>query len=174
MSQITLATAISPIALLLCSSMAVTRLRQRQQSSICEAPSEASVNYATLLANVLVVLSFVTTTVVIILLLQPVEIQNIGIYSSPRVVFLLHCPLANNAVLFTGSAPQIPQPAPLTDHEPRLLQECTVGPDRRVWATEAVACDDNGCYIAEAIRQGAAMAVSDGSYIKMASVQRPL
>jgi len=161
MSHITLATAISPIALLPCSSMAVTRLRQRQQSSICEAPSEASVNYATLLANV--VLSFVTT-VVIILLLQPVEIQNIGIYSSPRVVFLLHCPLANNAVLFTGSAPQIPQPAPLTDHEPRLLQECTVGPDRRAWATEAVACDDNGCYIAEAIRQGTAMAVSDGSY----------
>jgi hypothetical protein len=84
MSHIILATAISPIALLLYSSivMAVTRFRRSQQVSSCEASSEALVSYATLIANI--ALAFVTT-VVIFLLLKPVEIQNVGIFSSPSI-----------------------------------------------------------------------------------------
>eukprot|EP00957_Ditylum_brightwellii_P061362 4657650-Ditylum_brightwellii.AAC.1 len=51
------------------------------------------------------------------------------------------------------------------DTPPTSLADClTVGGSRKTYATSKVEMDNNGEYIAAAISDGTAIAVSDGSY----------
>jgi hypothetical protein len=68
----------------------------------------------------------------------------------------------DDLVTLSGSAPAISPPTP---KQPRsFLERCeTTQPNVR-WAIESCRVDDDGRYVAQAIREGTALAVSDGSF----------
>eukprot|EP00957_Ditylum_brightwellii_P090739 6910587-Ditylum_brightwellii.AAC.1 len=66
-------------------------------------------------------------------------------------------------VTSTCSTPQLP-PSPPPPTPASFLERCHNSSPGSQWATASTTVDDNGAYVAVAVRAGTAIAVSDGSH----------
>eukprot|EP00957_Ditylum_brightwellii_P194511 14815757-Ditylum_brightwellii.AAC.1 len=73
------------------------------------------------------------------------------------------CYGTDTKIISTGSAPRLPSPS-LLPTPLSFYQRCTQGPTNRTWAAKSISTDDDDAYVAAAIRDGLAIAVSDSSY----------
>eukprot|EP00957_Ditylum_brightwellii_P002827 217064-Ditylum_brightwellii.AAC.1 len=67
------------------------------------------------------------------------------------------CYGTDTKIISTGSAPWLPSPFPLLSPL-SFYQSCTQGPTDCTWAMKSISTDDNGAYVAAAIRDGLAIA----------------